>query len=1592
MTLLRKRLSELRRRLVAVNLRSRSIRLLRTTRSGAFDLSRLRDLDPAALQRVIVAMGRAESAVVDVLTTRGGDEHRQAGEDLRVLAHAAHRTWMEVGEHELLLGWPMVEAHLDGTWLRAPLLLYPAALTRARSGTLRWRLRLEGRPDVNEVLTQTLHRLTGARLDLDALYARDEDSRLRPDDATWAAICAWLIDAGLPLALGAAEVDAVGGASEHGALPPLTAIPDRPRATWDEPPADIRSAAAPGSLTLAHQLVLGRFPQSSSNVLSDYNALEGQLPLLTRGPAAELLAVDLSALAASGAERAGVALSGVEGGAGSGEVRDREASAGDGDRASEVATAGAGADDGSARCGAEAAGAVRILSSDASQEQVLSALLPALGEAPSGADREADERPPGVTLPGRGLVVRGPPGTGKSQLIANLIGAAVERGASVLMVCQKRAALDVVAARLAEVGLTEPLAAVHDVHHDRASFCEQLAETVSAVLGEDAGSGAAVDAERAALAAHERAREHLAVRLEAAQEAYRAMRAPGPSGLSLAALVERSLDDDGRPLPELTAVAGEVREGDALAALPALERVAARARPLASPHPLAVRTDWAELDGDALAEFGAVLQRWRAELAACAISPTLSDGGVKDGDDGDTADDGGVDAGVLTPAQAHGYAPLWQLTAPVLDVFEAADTDAIERFLVLWHFTDAGQRRGEFEGLLARLRRGLRELDDVPAALFEASAAELTSWRDELGQLEAIEGRWWRRLAPRFWRLGRLRAEIVERAQRPAPWDEPQPERAPAALARRGPVETGFLAQLCQQALAWHELVGDVTDTLSAYPFYRFGCRGLRADVEIALADLEALYAHVAQIQAIREQLGPVHDRYRVEPDFSPPEAAGGPEDGPARALSALSVGDLRRWYPELVQAALGDRERARRFARVEASAARLTRDLQPDWVAARVAAAGAGAPGLEPVDAVLASLGQAPEVVALDRALADLPGWARRFLRHYRPDLVEAAAREADAAAAREADAPAALEADAVRALVRAWRVLAERDRPAHELEFALTDDSQRAAVGRAYQRAVELAGPAVRARYRARLRAAGADRDQARALRKLSGEARKRRYRRSIRQLIEEYWDSCLRDLKPVWLCSPESVAALFPLASSFDLVILDEASQCPVESALPALVRGRYVLIAGDEKQMPPSHFFASRDDDELSAADDESTGEGGAPSTLLAADSILDVARVAYPGVMLRYHYRSRHEELITFSNHAFYGGRLVTAPPALRQREACEGMRFERVDGYWREQQNRAEAEATAARVIELLGQAGPEGQPLSVGVITFNQKQRALIEALLDDRAAADPVARARLADEWERPATEALFVKNIENVQGDERDVIVFSIGYGRTEEGGRVAARFGPVGLEGGENRLNVAITRARVGIVVLASFEPRELRVDDSLHLGPKLLRRYLDYVYEVGYEGGSGAKTLSELAALMGLQRAGLGGEVSAALVRSAVGARVKEELADALEASGLVVARDFGIGPHRLDLAVRSGGRRGPERWAVGVDCTRFLATADPIERDVTEPAFWQRAGWHIERVSPTSWLERRAAVVDAICERVAPASLPSSKTSDTGSA
>jgi Superfamily I DNA and RNA helicases and helicase subunits len=309
-------------------------------------------------------------------------------------------------------------------------------------------------------------------------------------------------------------------------------------------------------------------------------------------------------------------------------------------------------------------------------------------------------------------------------------------------------------------------------------------------------------------------------------------------------------------------------------------------------------------------------------------------------------------------------------------------------------------------------------------------------------------------------------------------------------------------------------------------------------------------------------------------------------------------------------------------------------------------------------------------------------------------------------------------------------------------------------------------------------------------------------------IRKVIGEFENEVYK-LLPCWLASPESVSALFPLKESFDLVIFDEASQCFAERGIPSLYRGKQAIIAGDSKQLRPGDFYQVRWQE-----------EDHDPEPDLEVDSLLELSSRYWPTVQLCGHYRSQATELIHFSNRNFYEGRLQLLPDFKMDR-GNPPIEYLKVDGVWEENTNHPEAIAVSECVQALLAKT-PE---LEIGVVTFNAPQQMLIMDILEEAFGKE-----------NKVLPSSLFVKNIENVQGDERDVIIFSVGYA-PDKHGKVKAQFGSLNQAGGENRLNVAITRARRRIIVITSLWPHQLETSETKNEGPRLFKEYLNFAKDV-----------------------------------------------------------------------------------------------------------------------------------------------------------
>jgi len=476
---------------------------------------------------------------------------------------------------------------------------------------------------------------------------------------------------------------------------------------------------------------------------------------------------------------------------------------------------------------------------------------------------------------------------------------------------------------------------------------------------------------------------------------------------------------------------------------------------------------------------------------------------------------------------------------------------------------------------------------------------------------------------------------------------------------------------------------------------------------------------------------------------------------------------------------------------------------------------------------------------------------------------------------------------------------------------------------------------------------------------------ECRKQRNVMPMRTFMRRFAPEGLLDLVPVWLVSPETMTVLFPREPLFDLVIFDEASQCTVESGLPVLLRAQRAVIAGDERQMPPTSFFAAKSTDESDTGeDDEATGA----RELFEAESLLTLARSRVPRSGLSWHYRCAHEELIAFSNYAMYDGSLLTIP-STASRTAPPAIRTVMVsDGKNDASRNEPEARVVVDVVLDLLGRTPAP----TVGIVTLNIQQRQTILDEIDRRRAADRV----FAERWDQACSverldERPFVKNLENVQGDERDIIIFSPGYAPIERVTKkgtervVPARFGPLGQRGGQRSLNVAISAANRECIIVASFEPGMLSVARTKNEGPKLFKLFLEFAFHLS----NGQRALAErVLRVVRESRPTSNSPVTPELPPGYL--PLKAQIAMALQQHGVTCELDVGTSDFKVPLAVVD--RTKPSRYAVAVLCDEGDETAEAFERHVHRPATLRARDWKVVRVTARDWARNPNAVLARI--------------------
>jgi very-short-patch-repair endonuclease len=438
------------------------------------------------------------------------------------------------------------------------------------------------------------------------------------------------------------------------------------------------------------------------------------------------------------------------------------------------------------------------------------------------------------------------------------------------------------------------------------------------------------------------------------------------------------------------------------------------------------------------------------------------------------------------------------------------------------------------------------------------------------------------------------------------------------------------------------------------------------------------------------------------------------------------------------------------------------------------------------------------------------------------------------------------------------------------------------------------------------------------------IRGEAAKSRRHKPLRKIFIEATD-VLTAVCPCWMASPLSVCQLIAATGAFDYVIFDEASQVLPEDAVPAILRGKYVIVAGDNKQLPPTAFFA--------AAEEEDEADGDAT----AYESLLDMMIPFVKGFHLNWHYRSRDESLISFSNHHIYDNRLVTFPGPGGTDAISHVFVDETATGDGQEESAASEVN----RVVELVLDHARTTPGRTLGVITMGIKHANRIQAAMDREMLRHP----KLADFFDTARPERFFIKNLERVQGDERDVIILSVGYGK-DRAGNLPLRFGPILSAGGRRRLNVAATRAKEQVIVVSSFVYSDINSSQvKPDTGLEFLKNYLQYA-------ASGGKLLSL-------------DEITDEPMND-----FEADVYEALSARGLVLKPQVGCSKFRIDLAAAHPRKPGKFVLAIECDGATYHSSYTARDRDRLRQQQLQNLGWTFHRIWSTDWFMRKHEEVE----------------------
>ena len=1041
---------------------------------------------------------------------------------------------------------------------------------------------------------------------------------------------------------------------------------------------------------------------------------------------------------------------------------------------------------------------------------------------------------------GRTFVLEGPPGTGKSQTITNLVSQALANGKRVLFVAEKRAALEVVQRRLDEVGLGAFCLELHSSKSGPKAVLEQLRRALDLGMRREPAEWQQIAVDL----------QQQRDQLNAYVEAMHRRREHGISVFGAIGKLVTLRDSKRLPMPELM----RGSPADVVAARGAVDDLAAASAvlgvPAQEPWWGVQRVEWTPALARDVVPLAQRLQRATSEMQAQVERFAQAMGlAAVFGEVGPSRDQ----FGKLFELAALFQAP----SLPPAAMLRVADWSAAEASL--GHLVAIGTKRDSlWEPLQARWRSDLLGLDlDRLAAAYRRSADAF--------------------FVVRWWRLRKPRRELLAVAANgqvgTATEVRSDLERALQVRAEDQRLAAGAAGAQVLGA-AWRDGHADWAEVQRWLQWVR---EARRLCLQLVPG---SLHADPAVLAAIAAQLDGQH--------------------GGAEVLSKL-LGALRLANDE--------------FGAVMRAAATML-ELDEDQAFGLAAAPGYLGSVARRTAGWLAAVPRLREHCAYRRA-------ASAAATHGAEPLVEAHAH----GDLRSDELAGTFQ----HTFLESWLDSVHAREPLLAMFRGQEHERVIARFGELDRRAIKMAADVVVARLCANLPQVRDTQVASSELGVLERELKKQRRLKPVRKLLAEI-PGLLTRLAPCILMSPLSVAQYLGRAGTrFDLVVFDEASQIPMWDAVGAIGRGQSLVCVGDSRQLPPTTFFQRMDQgDEV---------QDDMPEDL---ESVLDECGAAgLPRMHLDWHYRSRHESLITFSNHHYYQNRLLTFP-APQHRMPGLGVRCVQVPGVYDRagsRQNRIEAEALVAEVVARL--RDPERQRHSVGIVTFSSAQQVLIEDLLDQERHKHPEIEPFFA-----AVAEPVFVKNLENVQGDERDTILFSICYG-PDQAGKVHENYGPLNLQGGERRLNVAVTRARRELCVFTSVRADQI-ANRTAAIGARHLRTFLDYAQR------------GEVALLAAV----------AADPRGEVESPLEAAVRDELVRRGHEVHPQVGCSGYRIDLGVVDPD--APGRYVLGIECdgATYHSAATARDRDRLRAAVLGGLGWRLHRIWSTDFWQDPKGEID----------------------